>query len=697
MIGTRKGTGLAGTGAMVGLVAVAALIAANAVVAWIALGAVEKRLEPVIRDKAQVLAKSIGNDLYRAAALGIPVASLRGMDAWLEDLADDHPEVAYLTVSDPGGRVLSSAGPDGASATAGGPSDGSRPAPTGMTRAKDGGRSWTWSLLPGGASGYHLVHPLVHEGREIGSAAVGIRPDFVRNTMGGIFVDIGISLCVAVLIVLELTLLVLSLTVGRSIGLVQRLMRTVEGGDFSARAVARGRDDLARVIEAMNAVNDELSRRFRALAGRAGSAAADLREGRVFAERDGRYRALQLLRASDVQFPLFFFIFGVEITRPFFPLFVRDLYDPALGIDESIAIALPMSVWVVAMLFTTPFAPRAIRRLGTRNTLLLGMAPTSVGLIATAYATGFVELIAWRCATAAGFGLVSAAILVRLAMTAPERRRAFNVGMFVTATGGGSICGTALGGILAENLGYANTFIVGAFIVFVAMAIAFGFLSPEEGVEREAARPRRPGGRERFGIYASLRFMAFMSLSALPSRIVLTGFLFLLVPLHLDALGFGDAAIGRTLMVYFLVLLVMNQAAAFAADRFQKHGVLILAGGASAGAGCLLFTTSADSMALAAGVALIGLGQSLVMTPQVAVLPSYFRVEALDFGTGRITAAFRVVERTGSIAGPLIAGAVMAAAGVQEAGRVIGYGILATTAVLALMMASGVFSGRRRR
>ena len=670
--GRRKAPSLAGVGIRIGFVAVAALVVANAFLAWIALGAVETRLEPVIKDKAHVLARSIANDLQAAVRLDIPVEGLRGVDAYLNDLLSDHPEVAYLAVTGPEGKVLFSA------------ETGARKEVAPSPFAANAG---TFVSI---GSDYNIAHPLVHDGTQVGNALVGIDRRYVRNTMAGIFTDIGISLCVAILIVLELTLLVLSLTVARSIGLMRRLMHAVSEGDFSASIATRGRDDLARVIDAMNAINAEINRRFRALVA-AGGAVERLREGRVFAEA-GPYRHVQVLRAGDVQYPLFFFVFGVELSRPFFPLFVRDLYDPSLGIDASIAIAMPMSVWVVAMLFTTPLAPTLIRRLGTRNTLLFGMAPASVGLIGTAFATGFLELIAWRCVTAAGAGLVTAAILVRLAITAPERRRALNIGVFVTATGGGSICATAIGGILAERLGYENTFIVGAAIVFVAMTIAFGFLSSEEGVGAAVDRPVRRG---RFGIYGSPKFIAFMVLSALPSRTVLTGFLFFLVPLYLDALDFGGAAIGRTMMVYFLVLLVMNQAAALVADRFQNHGLLIVVGGISIAAGCLLFVSTTEALLLACGVALIGLGQSFVMTPQVAVLPTYFRSETETFGTGPVTAAFRVVERAGSIAGPLLAGSIVAFAGLQHAGQLLGYGIAGTTLLLALLLVVGVFSRRR--
>ena len=675
--GTRKAPTLGSLGLQVGIVAAGALILANAVLAWFALGAVERRLEPVVEEKVRVLARSIVNDLSTAVRLEIPIEGLGGVDTYLEGVLADHPETAYVAVTDDANRVLHSAAAEGhrIPALPGSAGDGS----AGDFSASD--------------SGFAFARPLIHGDERVGTVLIGVDPRYVRETMRGIFADIGISLFIAMLIVLELTLLVLSLAVIRPIGLMQRLMRTVGEGDFSVEVVTRGRDELTRVLDSMNRINAEINRRFRAVAtGAATPVVATLREGRIFAE-GARYRPVQMLRASDVQYPLFFFVFGIELSRAFFPLFVRDLYDPSLGIDPSIAIALPMSVWVVAMLVTTPLALDAIRRWGTRETLLIGMAPASIGLIATAYAGGFIELIAWRCVTAAGFGLVTATVLVRLAMTAPGRRRALSIGVFVTAMSGGSVCGTAIGGILAERIGYQNTFLVGAAIVFVAMAIAFSFLSPGEGVGVEAGG--RTPQRGTLRICGAPRFITFMGLSALPARIVLTGFLYFLVPLYLDALDFGGAAIGRTMMVYFIVLLAMNQAAALLADRYQNHGLLILAGGASAAAGCLLFVSTADVWPLVIGIALIGLGLSLVMTPQVAVLPAYFRREAEEFGTGAVTAAFRLVERTGSFVGPLVAGVIVAATGLEQAGRLIGYGVLATTGLLALLMALRVF-GRRR-
>ena len=306
--GSRQTPTLGGLGLRIGLVAVVALVAANALLAWIALGAVEKRLEPVIQDKAHVLARSIANDLYKAVRLDIPLGSLRGVDGFLDNLLSDHPEIAYLAVTDPEGKVLFSAG-------AGDDEDG-----VPLPFAANAGEAAAGAFVSLGSE-YNVAHPLVHDGNRVGQAMIGIDRRYVRNTMGGIFTDIGISLCVAVLIVLELTLLVLSLTVARSIGLMRRLMHAVSEGDFSTSIATRGRDDLGRVIDAMNGINAEINRRFRAVASGSSAAVLErLRDGRIFAE-GGAYRPVQVLRAGDVQYPLFFLHLRRGAVPPLLPAF----------------------------------------------------------------------------------------------------------------------------------------------------------------------------------------------------------------------------------------------------------------------------------------------------------------------------------------------------------------------------------------
>ena len=112
---------------------------------------------------------------------------------------------------------------------------------------------------------------------------------------------------------------------------------------------------------------------------------------------------------DDIRFPVFLFFIGIELSRPFFPLFVADLYDPGLPFGRQIAIALPMSAWVLAVVLATPFAGALTRRFGIQRTLIFGMMISAIGLCFTATAQGLWDLIAWRCLTAGGFGLVTVA------------------------------------------------------------------------------------------------------------------------------------------------------------------------------------------------------------------------------------------------------------------------------------------------
>ena len=146
--GSRKAPTLASLGLQVGIVAAGALILANAVLAWFALGAVERRLEPVVEEKVRVLARSIVNDLSTAVRLEIPIEGLGGVDTYLDAVLADHPETAYVAVTDGADRVLHSAAAEGhripaLPGSAGDAGDGSE----GDSSASESGFAYTYPLI----------------------------------------------------------------------------------------------------------------------------------------------------------------------------------------------------------------------------------------------------------------------------------------------------------------------------------------------------------------------------------------------------------------------------------------------------------------------------------------------------------------------------------------------------------------------
>lgn len=638
-------------------------------------------LRPDLRAKAETLAETVALQFRRAADLGIPVSRLSGVDAFLDDVAAGHEECRYIGFASPEGRLLYAsrelkARPEGS---------------FDELRRAHGARDEHGLARLGGA--LDLAYPVVSQGRVIGQLHLGIDATYVEQRLQEIHTDILITLFVTALVTVEVLMALLGLLVSRPLGLLHRLLALGSAGDFTRLARTRLHDEATRALAVAGRLVRGLNFRHAALAERAGhqrqagrlgeaaeQALASLRERFRFGDPRAP-AALEEPETGDLRLPLFVFLFGSELSRSFWPLYVKRLYEPGPFLSESFMVALPMSLWVTALVLCTPLAGRLLNTRGSRVALLTGMVPAALGLSMTGLSSSLTELFFWRVVTAGGYGIVTGTALLHVARTSKQGHGARSMGVFVGASTAASVCGTAIGGILADRIGYGATFLVASGLVCLAMTLV-GLLTPDSGPRASEDATRRPVSAY-LGILKRGRVLLFILLAAMPARLVLSGFLFYLTPLRLHELGFSEAAIGRLMMGYFISTVFATPGVSLLADRYGCHRALMLAGGVLSGLGVLLFASTGGSGSLLAAVVLVGLGQALAATPLLASVPPLFAEECDWFGLDALLSVFRIIERVGSLAGPLLAAALLSASGFVRSTHAIGAGMLVLTAGLA--------------
>jgi len=684
------------------VVAVALLLAAMSALSLFTLRLFEQRLEPEIQKKVTAVAKTVAADFALAARYGIPAEQLRGVADYLDAAIGAHPEIQYAAFTAPDGtllftsRLLQAATPTAA-----------KDAPVALSAAELAALRNHLGQVPHAAESHEIGRFIALElpvdtpaGHLYGTLHLGVDASFVRKKLGEILADGLITLFVSVLITLEVLLLLMALTVTRSMTLLGRLLHFGRRGEFNHYAAWRSRDELGRLIATVNRTIQHLNERYRRLANCSqedkAAYATDTTQQTVLNSLRQRFRfdcagptAIRETSANDIRLALFVYMFGIELSRSFFPLFVRGLYQPEQlpWLSESVVIALPMSLWVVVMIITTPLGTWLSRYLSIRKLLLLGMALSGTGLALTGLAQNIYDLLAWRCLTAAGFGLVTMVALLYIAETVPRERRARGMGVFVGATVAASVCGTSIGGILADYLGFEPTFFAAAGLIALAAALVLRLLEvTERGSAERSKKPNRVSLGIIFTILFGSRGSPLIVLAAIPARLMLTGFLFYLTPLYLTALGYDPAAIGRILMCYFLVMLVLSPLVSTVCDRWGHHRLLLTGGVFSFGAGALLLAYASHIWALVAGITIVGIGQALLTTPQMALIPTVFAGESERYGLGSVLAVFRIAERIGSIGGPLACAALIQAIGFAATAEWVGVSMLAFAVLLALYL-----------
>jgi predicted MFS family arabinose efflux permease/HAMP domain-containing protein len=658
-------------------------------VVWIAQQATEefaRGLVPEMDKKAEAIGRDLEDSIERAVGYGIPLDRLEGVGEFFAPVLTANPELRYLAVTDRGGKVLFS--------------QGITPGTLGQLLAGAGETPDT--AQPRGKLSFggfvDLALPLAVRGSQIGHVHVGMDQDFVRSRLQEILIDLAVVTLVALLVAVEILLFVVTFNITGPMRVVGIVMDRVRRGDFSFSAGIISDDEVGRFVHAFNSairLADQLFRRLEAYIDEVKAAHFDAGvvekvkdiEARVrflfrFA-RNGQPEVINEHQATDIRLPLFLFVFAEEISRSFMPLYIRDLYAPIAGLSPELVIGLPIALFMLVIALASPSAALLANRLGARRVFLIGLVPATIGFIMSGLAYSVYDLILWRVMTALGYAFITMACQGYIAQVSQQQNRAQGLGIYVGAVLTASVCGTGIGGVLAERVGYRVTFMVAATLTVITAVLIWRLLGSSQPMA-EGPSPRK---RDFLRLFRNWRFSALVVFAAIPSKIALTGFLFFLVPLTLSqnsTIDLGDMA--RMMMAYPVSVVLLSPLVARFADRIGWRAGLVAVGGLIGGAGLVLPAFWGEPvLALQVAILLLGISHGLSASPQLAMIPDLCWTECRALGQTNVLAFLRLAERLGSFAGPLLAAALIPLYGYEGAVVALGWVVMGLGAVFALL------------
>lgn len=657
-------------------------------VSFDALRQFERDLVPEMDKKAVAVAQSLSRDITRAINYGIPVDQLVGVNQFLNATKESHTEIKYLAVSDLSGKVLFSVGA----------------APAGLD-------AYLREARPSGES--HHVGDQLMSGLELSAAHgavstavgrlhVGIDEKFVQKKLEDIIYDVLIVLLVALLITFELLLFLMTTNISRPIESVHRLMSKVEVGDFRQSLAHESNDEVGRFVNTLNAIIRDVNKHYRNIEekvtealNQTGEEAEQLRRklrahlhqlhDRVHFAKGDQPDEVRERSLVDVRTPMFIFIFAEELSRSFFPLFVTELYRPVPGLTQDMVIGLPISLFMLFVAIGTPFAGVWTDRYGSRRIFLTGAILAVAGFIGTGLAPNLYHLLLWRSVTAIAYALITMSCQGYIVAMTTKENRAQGMAVFIGAIMVAAICGTSIGGVLADRLGFRATFFMAAVLALVAAVFVYNIFQRRS--ESSGQEPPKLKLSHFFQLLGNTRFAALMLFGAIPAKVILTGFLFYLTPLYLNELGNSQSEIGRGMMVYFIVMVFGTPIFARLADRFGMRFLPVMVGGLLAGGGAMVLFIWHDTLAVIAGVGALGAGHALSTAPLISMVPSICAREVAVMGQTTVLGVFRILERVGSVAGPFLTAFLVAKFGNAEAIAYLGAFVLTATVLMGAFFA----------
>ena len=663
------------------LAAITLMLACGAA-AWLMYRHFEARLSPELESKSALVADALTAEIGGAIELGIPFSELWGMETLLDRVLADNPDIDAVVVSDADGSPRFARG--------------------------DPGEAGASGMMATGSGA--VLQPILVDDAIVGTVAVLPQPGYAQAQLSAILQDVLIVLLVSVLVAVELLMIVLAVFLFRPISLIDEALERAGSGDFRFQLPSRLGREFRRVTAPFNALVARLTDRQRALL----ADAEEARMGQIDPAQANRVQTVidslrQRLKVSAgrhigtlwrpnlnvIRGPLFVFILSEEMSRAFLPVFIRSVHEPVSWMSDATAIGIPISIFMLTIAVVTPFAGPIADRIGARRMFLIGALPGLIGYVGTAFATSLLDLTVWRAVSAIGYAVIYIAAQGYVARHSREDSRTQGMALFMGAVFAAGVCGPALGGVLADQIGYRATFIVSAALAVLSGAMVFWLLEPDRPVENAQVR-RRLRLADVGVVLANPGFAALVFLAAIPGKIVLTAFLFYLAPLFLNQLGNTSGETGRVIMLYGAATVLLTPVVAHLADRWGGHWRFIAFGGIVAGAGLLPVAAVPTTMAMLGAVVLLGVGHAMSITPQLAMVTALTPRECERLGHTTVMSVYRVLERLGNVVGPFIAAALVS--GYGEAGAVTGIGLLvlaSTVAFAGFNMVRGAASARR--
>ena len=526
---------------------------------------------------------------------------------------------------------------------------------------------------------FNISIPVDLNGKLIGWMHIGAQANFIEQILRNIALDILTVLIVATLVAFQLLGPLLAASFSTPLKGVTEMFGSVRAGDFRHYLHHDFFGGIGRLNDEINTIIARVNEKARAVL----EAGGTLPKNTLF-DLDAKHRYLRLETVERIRWPLFLVIFSESLSLSFFPIFVGHFNDTLFGLPPSITIGLPITMFMLFWTVSMPYAGAWCDKVGYRRAFGFGAVVTTIGLLLTAFSMGIADLLLWRSLTAIGYGTVFVTTQAYIMSNSPPSERTRGQAMFLTSFFAGSLSGAAIGGILVDRLGYQMTFLLSASLSLISALYVMRFLASGSG----AVAKKMPALMNVGKVIRNREFAVITILSAIPAKIALAGFLYYSIPLYLKGLGYSQSLTGRVMMAYGLAVVLIGPLAARLADQQRDRLRFVLAGGFVAALAMAIPVLLQGTTGAILAVVGLGIGHAIGVPAQMTLINDRCGVVVAEVGQASTVGIFRLLERVGSILGPIVFGALLTFSAYANTFVIMAAFSLISTSLVALLLSS---------
>jgi MFS transporter, DHA1 family, multidrug resistance protein len=263
---------------------------------------------------------------------------------------------------------------------------------------------------------------------------------------------------------------------------------------------------------------------------------------------------------------------SMGIVTPILPL-----YASQFGVGAAM-VGMVVSAFGTARLIVNLPAGQMSERFGRRNIIIAGTMFTTLGIFLCGFATSFPYLVLFRFISGIGSGMFTTSAMIYITEMTTPQNRGRSMSMYQGSVLVGSSIGPALGGFIAEGLGFQAPFFVAGVFNLIAMTWAFMRI-PDIRITRSttASTPRggQPKAMSAWQVIFRRDFLlvCFVNAGLFLSR---SGARLTIMPLlgH-EQMQFSEAQLGLVFTLMAVLNLVTVPIAGILADRYRRKAAIV--------------------------------------------------------------------------------------------------------------------------
>ena len=170
-------------------------------------------------------------------------------------------------------------------------------------------------------------------------------------------------------------------------------------------------------------------------------------------------------------------ITGFNFVMPFMPFYIQELGITDVGQAAQWA-GILTGVPAIMMAIFSPIWGSLADIYGRKIMVERAMFGSAISIFFMASVTNVYQLLFFRILQAALTGTVAACIAL-VSSSSPPQKMGYSLGLMQTAIFAGTCIGPLLGGVIADNFGYRNSFHITSMLLFIAGLLVF-FLVKED-------------------------------------------------------------------------------------------------------------------------------------------------------------------------------------------------------------------------